>query len=102
MSKKEYLIDSATVEQFRTFCGRFCRACINSRREHGIPGSMADMLATKEERALSCPIIRFEAFRRLNAMGGVDAVSCLHTQMTEQIMDEIGMEQATMRTGRNV
>lgn len=99
---KQIFIEKATVDEFKHYCMRFCRLCTAPASSHLIEGSFADSLITKDDRATSCPLIRFEAYRRLMRKGGVNAVSLHHTEVVKEIMQEIDFDEMVLRNGRNV
>jgi len=101
-NEKKYLIEKATFAEFRHYCLRFCRLCNLNEREHKNPKSLGDELNHIEGQCQSCPIIQFEAYRRLIQIGGINAVSLYHSKMVEQILKEIEVNNISIITGNNI
>lgn len=79
----DILISQVTVAEFRHYCKRLCRLC---NITNGDNPTSKNRLHRKNELALSCPIIQFEAYRRLMKEGGMNAVSLGHSTETAKII----------------
>ncbi len=84
----DILIDSVTVAEFKHYCRRLCRLC---NIANGVNPASKNRLHHKNELALSCPIIQFEAYRQLMKEGGMGAVSLRHSKETAKIIKAINI-----------
>lgn len=94
--KTDILIDRATVGEFKHYCRRFCRLC---NIENGNGEIKPNKSYHKNDRAMACPIIQFEAYRQLMKEGGVNAVSLNHSKKVREIIQKLHINKAGAGVG---
>lgn len=82
----DILIDEATVAEFRHYCKRFCRLC---NVDNGDNPASLNRPHFKDDLMMACPIIQFEAYRRLMKEGGANAMSLGHSKKTGEIVRKL-------------